>query len=49
MLHVDEIRGFRANNNHLPLSTCERLSLKRVCWSRWQHDHDFLESFEVVD
>ena len=49
MLDVDEIRGFRANNNHLPLSTCERLSLEGVCRSRWQHNHDFLEPFEVID
>ena len=49
MLHVHEIGGFRTHDNQLPLSTCERLSLERACRSRWQNNHDFLKSLEVVD
>ena len=49
MLHVREIGGFRAHDNHLALSTCERLSLEWVCRSRWQHKHDFFKPLKVVD
>jgi len=49
MLHVHEIGGFGAHDDELPRPTCQWLSLKWVRRPRWQHNHDLLEPFEVID